>query len=85
MGMVLGVISYLGLCGHGHLGQCISHFARGNALAISSEFFLVVMRVCGPEMIELRRPPELYESVIMMIFGLISTFTEHNFSKQCLQ
>ncbi|KAJ1899790.1 hypothetical protein LPJ66_001891 [Kickxella alabastrina] len=84
MGIVLGFISYLGLCGHGHLGQCISQFARGSALAISSVFLLVVMRVCGPAMFELRRPPELYESVIMMTFGLIGIFTEHNFPKQCL-
>ncbi|KAJ2458404.1 hypothetical protein GGF42_002094 [Coemansia sp. RSA 2424] len=77
--MVLGVITYLGLCSQGHLGQCISHFARGSGLMMSSILLLVAMRVCGPMMLNLRRPPEYYASIVMMAVGLIGTFTEHNF------
>ncbi|KAJ2697751.1 hypothetical protein FB645_005833 [Coemansia sp. IMI 203386] len=79
MAMVLGVIRYLNLCSQGHLGQCISHFARGSALIMGSVVFLVFMRVFGPIMLEIRRPPEFYVSLIMMTVGLIGTFTEHNF------
>ncbi|KAJ1803821.1 hypothetical protein LPJ75_005767 [Coemansia sp. RSA 2598] len=79
MAMVLGGIRYLNLCTQGHLGQCISHFARGSALIIGSVVFLVFMRIFGPLMLEIRRPPEFYVSLIMMTVGLIGTFTEHNF------
>ncbi|KAJ2584212.1 hypothetical protein GGH95_000533 [Coemansia sp. RSA 1836] len=37
------------------------------------------MRVCGPMLLNLRRPPEYYASIVMMTVGLIGTFTEHNF------
>ncbi|KAJ2860892.1 hypothetical protein GGH94_005240 [Coemansia aciculifera] len=77
--MVFGVTNYLGLCSRGHLGQCISHFARGSGLMMSSMLLLVGMRVCGPMMLNLRRPPEFYASIVMMTVGLIGTFTEHNF------
>ncbi|KAJ2719059.1 hypothetical protein GGI07_005443 [Coemansia sp. Benny D115] len=77
--MVLGVIRYLNLCTHGHLGQCISHFARGSALMFGAVVTMGFMRVFGPAMLELRRPPELYESLLMMLVGLIGTLTEHNF------
>ncbi|KAJ1644985.1 hypothetical protein LPJ64_003397 [Coemansia asiatica] len=77
--MVLGGIRYLNLCTQGHLGQCISHFARGSALIMGSVVFLVFVRVFGPLMLEIRRPPEFYISLIMVTVGLIGTFTEHNF------
>ncbi|KAJ2006580.1 hypothetical protein H4R26_001301 [Coemansia thaxteri] len=77
--MVLGVINYIGLCSQGHLGQCVSHFARGSGLMICSVLLLVMLRVCGPMMLGLRRPPEFYASMIMLVVGLIGTFTEHNF------
>ncbi|KAJ2485612.1 hypothetical protein EV174_001618 [Coemansia sp. RSA 2320] len=38
-----------------------------------------MLRVCGPMMLGLRRPPEFYASMIMLVVGLIGTFTEHNF------
>ncbi|KAJ1842390.1 hypothetical protein LPJ73_005820 [Coemansia sp. RSA 2703] len=79
MAMVLGVVRYLDLCSHGHLGQCISHLARGSALIIGSVVLIVAIRILGPVMLELRRPPEFYVSIIMMTVGLIGTFTEHNF------
>ncbi|KAJ2299511.1 hypothetical protein IWW54_006474 [Coemansia sp. RSA 2705] len=79
MAMVLGVIRYLNLCSQGHLGQCISHFVRGSALMAGAVSILVGMRLFGALMLELRRPIELYVSIIMMTVGLIGTFTEHNF------
>ncbi|KAJ1797212.1 hypothetical protein LPJ59_003277 [Coemansia sp. RSA 2399] len=79
MAMVLGVIRYLNLCSQGHLGQCISHFARGTALIYGGVMLLVAMRLFGATMLEVGRPPELFFSIIMMVVGLIGTFTEHNF------
>ncbi|KAJ2078227.1 hypothetical protein H4R24_004632 [Coemansia sp. RSA 988] len=79
MGMVLGVIRYLNLCSQGHLGQCISHFVRGSALMIGSVAIMICMRVFGAAMLELKRPPEFYLSLVMMTVGIIGTFTEHNF------
>ncbi|KAJ2448015.1 hypothetical protein EV183_005634 [Coemansia sp. RSA 2336] len=79
IGMVIGVITYLNLCSQGHLGQCISHFARGSALLMGAMFILVSMRLFGAVVVELRRPIEFYISIIMVTVGLIGTFTEHNF------
>ncbi|KAJ2797710.1 hypothetical protein H4R20_005088 [Coemansia guatemalensis] len=79
MGMVLGVIRYLNLCSQGHFGQCLSHFARGSAMIIASVAILICMRVFGAAMLELKRPPEFYVSIIMITVGIIGTFTEHNF------
>ncbi|KAJ1769051.1 hypothetical protein IW140_005350 [Coemansia sp. RSA 1813] len=79
MAMLLGVIRYLNLCSQGHLGQCISHFARGTALIYGSVALLFAMRLFGATMLDIRRPPELFISIIMMVVGLIGTFTEHNF------
>ncbi|KAJ2520205.1 hypothetical protein GGI11_002353 [Coemansia sp. RSA 2049] len=77
--MVLGVIRYLNLCSQGHLGQCISHFARGSALIAGGITLLFFLRLYGAAMLEVRRPPELFISIIMTIVGVIGTFTEHNF------
>ncbi|KAJ2480144.1 hypothetical protein IWW56_002628 [Coemansia sp. RSA 2131] len=79
VGMLLGGIRFLNLCSQGHLGQCVSHFARGSALIIGAVCILVCMRVFGAIIVELRRPLELYLSIIMILVGAIGTFTEHNF------
>ncbi|KAJ2345519.1 hypothetical protein GGF43_005199, partial [Coemansia sp. RSA 2618] len=77
--MLLGGIRYMNLCSQGHLGQCISHFARGSALIIAAMALMVLMRLFGAVILELRRPIELYTSVLMIAVGLLGTFTEHNF------
>ncbi|KAJ2619916.1 hypothetical protein GGI25_005774 [Coemansia spiralis] len=79
MGMVLGVVRYLNLCSQGHLGQCISHFVRGSVLIAASVALLLFLRLFGAAMLGVKRPPELYASIVMMTVGLIGTFTEHNF------
>ncbi|KAJ1938678.1 hypothetical protein FBU59_004365 [Linderina macrospora] len=79
MAMVLGVITFLGLCSHGHLGQCISHFARGSVLMGAAMASVIAMRLCGPVIVELGRPLEFFECGIIATVGLIGTFTEHNF------
>ncbi|KAJ1961054.1 hypothetical protein GGI12_003463 [Dipsacomyces acuminosporus] len=40
------------------------------------------MRVGGPLIVKFKRPVEFYESIVMMVVGLIGTFTEHNFFQQ---
>ncbi|KAJ2777230.1 hypothetical protein H4R18_005259 [Coemansia javaensis] len=77
--MVLGGIRFLNLCSHSHLGQCVSHFARGSALVAGSVVMLVGLRLSGPFIAFLRRPVEFYMSAVMVVVGLIGTFTEHNF------
>ncbi|KAJ1958750.1 hypothetical protein EC988_000117 [Linderina pennispora] len=79
MAMVLGVITFLNLCSHGHLGQCISHFVRGSVLMGTAISGVVAMRLCGPVLMELGRPLEFFECGIIATVGLIGTFTEHNF------
>ncbi|KAJ2552347.1 hypothetical protein EV175_003347 [Coemansia sp. RSA 1933] len=77
--MLLAVIRYLNLCSQGHLGQCVSHFARGTALIHGGIAFVFAIRLFGATMRDVRRPPEFFISIIMMVVGMIGTFTEHNF------
>ncbi|KAI8320917.1 hypothetical protein GQ54DRAFT_298337, partial [Martensiomyces pterosporus] len=79
MAMVLGGITFLSLCSTGHLGQCVSHFIRGSVLILTSVFIMTAMRICGPLIVDLKRPMEFFECLLIMTVGLIGTFTEHNF------
>lgn len=81
--MLLGVIHYLSLCSNpNHIGQCVSHFARGSGLFLGSIALLVLLRISGSLMSIAKRPPELVISSLMLVVGLIGTFTEHNFLNQ---
>lgn len=77
--IVLGAIASLGFCFGDHTGQCVAHFAMGSGFIFYGLFLLFMMKVGGPFLIRKQWSQELIDSNTIMLFGIITTFTMHNF------
>ncbi|PIA16996.1 hypothetical protein COEREDRAFT_80726 [Coemansia reversa NRRL 1564] len=77
--ILLGVIAYLGYCYDKYLGQCLAHLIMGSSFIAYGIWHLLLLRLASPWLNRFGRSPELYDSVMIMAWGLFNTFTEHNF------
>ncbi|KAM0791544.1 hypothetical protein ACM66B_005992 [Microbotryomycetes sp. NB124-2] len=77
--MVLGGIAALGFCFNDHFGQCLAHFLMGSAF-IGYAFILLIMLRLGAGWLARRNcSQEFLDSWVIMVWGIINTFTEHDF------
>ncbi|KAK4048275.1 hypothetical protein OIO90_005894 [Microbotryomycetes sp. JL221] len=77
--MILGGIASLGFCFNDHFGQCLAHFLMGSAF-IGYAFILLIMLRLGAEWLNKRNwSQEFLDSWVIMVWGIINTFTEHDF------
>ncbi|KAJ2389671.1 hypothetical protein GGI05_003432 [Coemansia sp. RSA 2603] len=77
--VLLGVVAWLGYCYDGYLGQCLAHLIMGSSFLAYGIWLLLLVRVAGPWLSKFGRSPELYDSAMIMVWGLFNTFTEHGF------
>ncbi|PIA16997.1 membrane protein [Coemansia reversa NRRL 1564] len=80
--ILLGVIAYLGYCYNGYFGQCLAHLIMGSAFMAYGVWLLLLLRLASPWLNRFGRSPELYDSVMITVWGLINTFTEHGFIEE---
>jgi hypothetical protein len=75
--MLFGGITAMGYCRDDHLGQCLAHFIMGSAF-IGYGIIMTILLLVGQ--IWLRRTgrtQEFFDSILIMAWGIVNTFTEH--------
>ncbi|KAK4047121.1 hypothetical protein OIV83_005573 [Microbotryomycetes sp. JL201] len=77
--MVLGGIASLGFCFNDHFGQCLAHFLMGSAFIAYAFILLVMLRLGAGWLARRRCSQEFLDSWVIMVWGIINTFTEHDF------
>lgn len=76
--MLMGVATALNFCREGNLGQCLAHYIMGSAF-IAYAVILVIMLHFGGKWLERRDcSQELLDSSVIMVWGIVNTFTEHH-------
>ncbi|KAI7866545.1 hypothetical protein BDF14DRAFT_1812507 [Spinellus fusiger] len=75
--IVLGVIAILGFCYADHTGQCLAHFIMGSSFMAYGILLLLSLRVGAPWLLRRKKSQEWYDSWVIMLWGIVNTFTEH--------
>ncbi|KAI0690969.1 hypothetical protein BC835DRAFT_1521424 [Cytidiella melzeri] len=76
--MLFGAIAFRGYCRGGHLGQCLAHYIMGSGF-IAYGTILAIMLLLGERWIRRSaRSPEWWDSWVIMLWGIVNTFTEHH-------
>lgn len=74
---VFGIATLQRWCNGGHLGQCLAHYIMGSAFTAYSVILLIMLK-CGVEWLRRRNVAQEYlDSWVILIWGIINTFTEH--------
>ncbi|KAI8063305.1 hypothetical protein BC940DRAFT_307601 [Gongronella butleri] len=79
--IMLGVIASLGFCYGDHTGQCLAHFIMGSSFVAYGIILLLSLRVGGPWLLRRGKSPEWYDSWVIMLWGIVNTFTEHRWGQ----
>ncbi|KAF8840401.1 hypothetical protein BDN67DRAFT_968591 [Paxillus ammoniavirescens] len=75
---LFGVIVLRGLCGEEGAGQCAAHYIMGSAF-IAYGIILAVLLLVGENWTrQSGRSPEWWDSWVIMLWGIVNTFTEHH-------
>ncbi|KAJ3551229.1 hypothetical protein NM688_g4825 [Phlebia brevispora] len=76
--MLFGVIAFRGYCRGGALGQCLAHYIMGSGF-IAYGIIMAIMLLVGENWIRRsKRSPEWWDSWVIMLWGIVNTFTEHH-------
>lgn len=79
--MGFGAITITGFCHEDHLGQCLAHGIMGSSF-IAYGLFLLVMLFVGERMLDRQgRSQEFYDNLIITLWGIVNTFTEHRWGQ----
>ncbi|KAF8549382.1 hypothetical protein OG21DRAFT_1515265, partial [Imleria badia] len=75
---LFGVIVLKGLCGEVGAGQCAAHYIMGSAF-IGYGIIMALLLVAGENWVrQSGRSPEWWDSWVIMLWGIVNTFTEHH-------
>ncbi|GAA5919595.1 hypothetical protein JCM1841_001067 [Sporobolomyces salmonicolor] len=77
--MIFGGIASLGFCFGEHFGQCLAHFIMGSAFIGYAMILLLMLRVGAGFLARKKMSQEYLDSWVIMLWGIVNTFTEHNF------
>ncbi|EMG49785.1 Protein YTP1 [Candida maltosa Xu316] len=82
-------IALFGFCYGKHTGQCIAHGIMGSAFILYSFILSTVLVVPWIRKHQLQstdssklQSQEFYDSTVMMIWGIVNTFTEHRWGRE---
>ncbi|KDR80788.1 hypothetical protein GALMADRAFT_135897 [Galerina marginata CBS 339.88] len=76
--MLFGIITFRGYCRGGALGQCLAHYIMGSGFIAYAVIMTIIMLV-GEQWIRRRgRSPEFFDSMVITLWGIVNTFTEHH-------
>lgn len=81
-------VALFGFCYGIHTGQCIAHGIMGSAFIMYSFILSVVLVVPWIRKHQLHnnsssmRSQEFYDSTVMMLWGIVNTFTEHRWGRE---
>lgn len=78
----LAPVALFGFCYGKHTGQCIAHGIMGSAF-IGYSFVLALLLIIPWFRINgFPYPQEFYDSSVIMVWGIVNTFTEHRWGKE---
>ncbi|KAJ4474901.1 hypothetical protein J3R30DRAFT_3406089 [Lentinula aciculospora] len=76
--MLFGVITFRGYCRGGHLGQCLAHYIMGSGFIAYASIMAILLLVGEDWVRRSGRSPEWWDSWVIMLWGIVNTFTEHH-------
>jgi len=75
--MLFGAIASRGYCRGGALGQCLAHYIMGSGF-IAYGVILAILLLVGEGWIRKSgRSPDWWDSWVILLWGIVNTFTEH--------
>ncbi|KAJ6581026.1 hypothetical protein B0H19DRAFT_491139 [Mycena capillaripes] len=75
--MLFGAIAFRGYCRDDDLGQCLAHYIMGSGF-IAYGVIMAIMLLVGEAWVRRSgRSPEWWDSWVIMLWGIVNTFTEH--------
>lgn len=75
--MLFGAITIRGYCRGGHLGQCLAHYIMGSGFIAYGILMAIILLVGESWVRRSGRSPEWWDSWVIMLWGIVNTFTEH--------
>ncbi|RCK60803.1 Protein YTP1 [Candida viswanathii] len=82
-------VALFGFCYGKHTGQCIAHGIMGSAFILYSFILSLMLIIPWIRKHQLQstntasfRSPEMYDSTVMMLWGIVNTFTEHRWGRE---
>ncbi|KAK0214953.1 hypothetical protein IW262DRAFT_253515 [Armillaria fumosa] len=76
--MVFGIATFRDYCRGGHLGQCLAHYIMGSGF-IAYGIIMAILLLVGEAWVRRSgRSPEWWDSWVIMLWGIVNTFTEHH-------
>ncbi|EKM50570.1 uncharacterized protein PHACADRAFT_213483 [Phanerochaete carnosa HHB-10118-sp] len=76
--MLFGAIAFRGYCRGDNLGQCLAHYIMGGGFIAYGTIMAIMLLVGEAWIRRSRRSPEWWDSWIIMLWGIVNTFTEHH-------
>ncbi|THH08908.1 hypothetical protein EW146_g8840 [Bondarzewia mesenterica] len=75
--MLFGAIAFGGYCRGDNLGQCLAHYIMGGGF-ISYGIIMAILLLVGEMWVRRSgRSPEWWDSWVILLWGIVNTFTEH--------
>ncbi|KAI0641976.1 hypothetical protein C8Q79DRAFT_265107 [Trametes meyenii] len=75
--MLFGAIAFRGYCRGGNLGQCLAHYIMGSGFIAYGTIMAILLLVGEAWVRRSGRSPDWWDSWIIMLWGIVNTFTEH--------
>ncbi|KAF5375313.1 hypothetical protein D9757_009676 [Collybiopsis confluens] len=75
--MLFGAITFRGYCRGGSLGQCLAHYIMGSGFIAYGTIMAILLLVGEAWVRRSGRSPEWWDSWVIMLWGIVNTFTEH--------
>lgn len=73
----MNVVALLGFCYDDHTGQCNAHGIMGMSFILYGGIMLMILLIPWLRVNNGRFSQEFYDSVVISVWGIINTFTEH--------
>ncbi|TFY82125.1 hypothetical protein EWM64_g1890 [Hericium alpestre] len=75
--MLFGAIAFRGYCRGDNLGQCLAHYIMGSGF-IAYGIIMAILLLVGEMWVRRSgRSPEWWDSWVILLWGIVNTFTEH--------
>ncbi|TFK82277.1 hypothetical protein K466DRAFT_666612 [Polyporus arcularius HHB13444] len=76
--MLFGAIAFRGYCRAGNLGQCLAHYIMGSGFIAYGTIMAILLLVGEAWVRRSGRSPDWWDSWVIMLWGVVNTFTEHH-------
>ncbi|KAG6818816.1 hypothetical protein H0H93_001377 [Arthromyces matolae] len=75
--MLFGALAFRGYCRGDNLGQCLAHYIMGSGFIAYATIMAIILLVGETWVRRSGRSPEWWDSWVIMLWGIVNTFTEH--------